>query len=130
MSYSENMYRCLSRKNYLVQKYNRAGIYSISIDDELVYIGKSYNMLKRIAEHMVGIKLQSEKKYSILAQNQRSGKAINFDVLYYAKQSNYCALEEELGSKEGEYIRRFMPRLNTQIPTEQNWRKFTTKSIN
>lgn len=130
MSYSENMYRCLSRKNYLVQKYNRAGIYSISIDDELVYIGKSYNMLKRIAEHMVGIKLQIEKKYSILAQNQSSGKAINFDVLYYAKQSNYRALEEELGSKEGEYIRRFMPRLNTQIPNEHNWRKFTTKSIN
>jgi hypothetical protein len=49
MSYSENMYKCLLKKAYLVNKYKRAGIYSISIDDELVYIGKSNNMLKRIA---------------------------------------------------------------------------------
>lgn len=71
MSYSENMYHYLKKKRGLCKKYECAGIYSISLDDELVYIGKSHNMLKRIAQHMVGIKLQSEKKYIIMAEKQR-----------------------------------------------------------
>jgi len=70
-------------------------------------------MLKRIAYHMVGIKTEREKKYAILAANKRAGKAINFDVMYYAKQKGYTAIEEEIGSKEGELIRYFMPMLNT-----------------
>lgn len=49
MSYQENMYKCLKKKPFLYNKYEHAGIYSISIDDKLVYIGKSNNMLKRIA---------------------------------------------------------------------------------
>ena len=36
-------------------------------------------------------------------------------------------MQEEIGAKEGESIRRFMPRLNTQIPNEKNWRKFIQK---
>ena len=48
MSYQDNMYKCLKRKGLDV-KYEHAGIYSISIDDKIVYIGKSNNMLKRIA---------------------------------------------------------------------------------
>ena len=38
-------------------------------------------------------------------------------------------MQEEIGAKEGELIRRFMPRLNTQIPNEKNWRKFIQKKI-
>ena len=129
MSYADNMYHCLQKKQYLRNKYECAGIYSISLDDELVYIGKSHNMLKRIAQHMVGIKLQTEKKYAILAENQRAGRAINFDVMYYAKQKDYYRIQEEIGAKEGELIRRFMPRLNSQIPNEANWRKFEQKKI-
>ena len=49
MSYSENMYRLLRKQRGLCKKYEHAGIYSISIDDKLVYIGKSHNMLKRLA---------------------------------------------------------------------------------
>lgn len=37
------------------RKYYKPGIYSISIEDKLVYIGKSSNMLKRIASHMACI---------------------------------------------------------------------------
>lgn len=129
MSYAENMYHCLQKKQYLYNKYECAGIYSISIDDELVYIGKSHNMLKRIAQHMVGIKLQTEKKYVILAENQRAGRTIKFDVMYYAKEKDFYKMQEEIGAKEGELIRRFMPRLNTQIPNEKNWRKFIQKKI-
>ena len=49
MSYQENMYNYLKRKRGLCKKYEHAGIYSISIGDQLVYIGKSHNMLRRIA---------------------------------------------------------------------------------
>ena len=48
MSYEDNMYNFLKRKGY-DKKYEHAGIYSISIDDKLVYIGKSHNMLRRVA---------------------------------------------------------------------------------
>jgi len=32
------------------------------------------------------------------------------------------AIEEEIGEKEGEFIRRHLPPLNYQIPKAENWR--------
>jgi hypothetical protein len=49
MPYRINTYHYLRKNKELLDKYENAGIYSISIDDKLVYIGKSHNMLKRIA---------------------------------------------------------------------------------
>ena len=49
--------------------------------------------------------------------------------MYYAKEKDFYKMQEEIGAKEGELIRRFMPRLNTQIPNEKNWRKFIQKKI-
>ena len=129
MSYSENMYHYLRKKRGLCKKYEHAGIYSISIDDELVYIGKSHNMLKRVAQHMVGIKLQTEKKYIIMAEKQRRGCSINFDVMYYAKSDDYDSIDEEIGMREGELIRKYLPALNSQIPDKDNWRKYTYREI-
>jgi hypothetical protein len=54
---------------------------------------------------MVGIKLETEKKYSILAEKKRHGCSINFDVMYYAKSTDYDSIDEEIGEKEGELIR-------------------------
>ena len=71
----------------------------------------------------------SEKKYCILAENQRRGRNVVFDVMYYAKSKKYKDIEEEIGYKEGELIRKFMPILNTQIPKEENWRKFSCREI-
>ena len=78
---------------------------------------------------MVGINTMSEKKYCILADSKNKGHTIEFDVLYYAKSKKYKDLEEELGQKEGELIRQYMPMLNTQIPREDNWRLFTCRPI-
>ena len=47
-TYEENAYNWLKRKG-LAGKYEHAGIYCIKIDDKIVYIGKSGNMLRRIA---------------------------------------------------------------------------------
>lgn len=127
-NYVENM--CIwMRKNGLADKYNHAGIYCIKLDDQIVYIGKSENMLRRVAFHYVGIKKGSEKKYRILGEAQRKGHAISFDVLYYAKQKHYKDIEEEIGSKEGEYIRQYKPVLNTQIPKAENWRRWELNEV-
>ncbi len=64
-----------------------------------------------------------------MAEAQRKGHAINFDVLYYAKENDRDAIIEEIGMKEGEYIRKYFPVLNTQIPKEDDWRKFDTKQL-
>ena len=46
--YEDNMAAMLRRKGY-APKYDHAGIYCIYLDDTLVYIGKSINMLERVA---------------------------------------------------------------------------------
>ena len=73
--------------------------------DPIVYIGKSKNMLYRLAEHKAGITYKKEHKYEIMREARLHGYNIKFDVLYYAKSKQLAALTEELGSKEGEYIR-------------------------
>lgn len=127
-TYAENMYNWLKRRGF-ASKYEFAGIYCIKVDETIVYIGKSSNMLRRIAQHYVGVKLQTEKKYEILAEARRRGYDLEFDVLYYAKNTRYADMIEEIGIKEGEYIRKYAPILNTQIPKEEDWHKFDSKRL-
>ena len=126
--YEENAYNWLKR-NGLADKYEHAGIYCIKIDETVVYIGKSYNMLKRVAQHYAAIQKPIEKKYRILAEAHRKRHAINFDVLYYAKAQDYSSIMAEIGEKEGEYIRQYKPILNTQIPKEDDWRKWDINKV-
>ena len=86
-------------------------------------------MLKRVAQHYAAIQGQTEKKYRIFAEAQRKGHTINFDVLYNAKERYYSAVTEEIGQKEGKYIRQYRPVLNTQIPREDDWRKFDVCAV-
>ena len=111
-TYTDNVYNWLKRKG-LADKYEHPGIYCIKINGKIVYVGKSRNMLQRIAEHYVGIKTGKEKKYRIMAEAQRKGHSIDFDVLYYATAQTPSAIIEEIGDKEGEYIRQYQPVLNT-----------------
>ena len=122
-NYVDNMTNYLKRKG-LADKYEKAGIYCIKIDNDIVYVGKSHNMLKRVAQHYVGIQKQSALKYRIIAEAKRKGHKIGFDVLYYATQSGYNAVKDEIGIKEGEYIREYKPVLNTQIPKETDYHLF------
>ena len=86
-------------------------------------------MLKRIAQHYAGIQKETEKKYRILAEARRRGHNINFDVLYYAKSRRYAEKLAEIGKIEGEYIRKYNPILNTQIPKEEDWSHFEVREI-
>lgn len=128
--YEEHMYNWLKRRGYSA-KYEHAGIYCIKVDEKIMYIGKSKNMLKRVAQHYVAIRQadKSETKYFVLAEAKRRGHSINFDVLYDATATDYFAVGEEIGYKEGELIRQYMPELNTQIPKEKDWRKYEVRHI-
>lgn len=86
-------------------------------------------MMRRVAEHYVGIQKETEKKYRILSEARRKGHPITFDVLYDAKGKRYAAIEEEIGRKEGELIRQYLPVLNTQIPKEENWHKWDVNAV-
>ena len=50
-------------------------------------------------------------------------------VMYYAQEEGVQSIREEIGSKEGEYIRQFRPVLNTQIPKEEDWHKWDTNTV-
>ena len=109
------------------EKYNRAGVYSISIGNELVYIGKSENMLKRLTEHVMEIEreIPKEHKYKVLKEARENHLPIKFDVLYCADNSDHYKIIEEIGEKEGELIRENLPPLNYQIPKAENYKSFT-----
>jgi predicted RNA methylase len=66
----------------------------------------------------------TEKKYRIIREAQRNGHPITFDVLYYAKSKKNRDIVNEIGEKEGEFIRKYRPILNTQIPKEEDWHKW------
>ena len=117
------------RRQGLAEKYEHAGVYCIKIDEQIVYIGKSLNMMERIAAHYVGIKRGSELKYRILQELQRKGKTVKFDVLYNAESEKYYNAVNEIGEKEGELIREHLPLLNTQIPKKENWHKWDIKPL-
>lgn len=127
-TYEDNAYNWLKRKG-LAAKYEHAGIYCIKIDGKIVYIGKSGNMLRRIAQHYAGIKQGTEKKYRIISEAERKGHPISFDVLYYAKSKGRVSQFAEIGEKEGEYIREYKPILNTQIPKAENWESWDINEV-
>lgn len=108
------------------KKFQCAGIYLISVNGIIVYIGKSKNILYRMAEHWVATSKPKNNKYKVLAEARKRNMKVRFDVLYRAKSQTKEEIENEIGEKEGYYIRKYMPPLNNQIPQEDDWRRFST----
>lgn len=123
LTFEQRMYQSLKCKG-LAPQFECVGIYAILLDGKIVYIGKSVNILMRMAQHYAQLAQGREHKYRILAEATRSGHKMCFTVLYRAKQTDYDAITEEIGNMEGRYIRLHRPPLNQQIPKEENWRQF------
>lgn len=114
----------------LGQKYNHPGVYSISIAGKLVYIGKSTNMLERIANHLAHIEFpQKTHKYQILAEARQRGYDVQFDVIYYSQKKSLKDIELDIGEEEGRLIRKYRPALNYQIPKEEDYTKYTVNRM-
>lgn len=105
-------------------KYNRQGIYCIKVQDKLVYIGKSANMLWRVASHILAIdgigKDSAGNKYKILRTAKTRGLQISFDVLEYIDGTN-----SDLDAAEAKWINQELPVLNTQIPHPRFYKQYT-----
>lgn len=88
------------------------GIYAITIDNKVAYIGQSKNMWERCSQHIYNIEnamLNQEKKYLLLLAAKLGGHKI--DCISIAN----CTLE---GLIKGEtyYIDRVKPPLNIKMP--------------
>ena len=125
-NYTENIYNKYLNQEWS-KKFQCSGVYSISINNKIVYVGKSMNILHRIAEHWASMTNPKENKYKVLAEAKRRKMIVSFDVLYSAKSNIKTDIEEEIGEREGYYIRKLMPSLNYQIPKEDDWHTFTTQ---
>ena len=94
----------LQKKPYMVNKYQKPGIYTISLlleDREiLVYIGKSTDMLKRISSHMANIDFDKSNKYRVLRQVRNRGITIQFDTTYYSSAIGEQNIKENIGLEE------------------------------
>lgn len=122
----DNVYLELKGKPEIVSKYFHAGVYSITIAGRLVYIGKSRDMLYRLAQHIFYTNnpyCSKSHKYKILHLAQFMGYDIQFNTLYIASTSGN--VDDEIGNKEGELIRQYLPPLNYQIPKEEDYHSFT-----
>ena len=107
------------------KKFQCSGVYSITVNNKIVYVGKSTNILYRMAEHWCSMGNPKENKYKVLAEAKRRNYNVKFNVLYSAKSKNKSEIEEEIGEREGYFIRLFQPPLNYLIPKEENWRGHT-----
>ena len=117
----------LKKNQETVDKYEHPGIYSITIAGKLAYIGKSTDMLCRLAQHIYYTDHPNEAtahKYLIFSLAKLFGYDITFDVIYLATGTK-DQIDDEIGFKEGELIRQYYPPLNYQIPDEKDYRKFT-----
>ena len=122
-SYAQNLYTYFKKKGY-ADEFEHPGIYKISIDGIIVYVGKSDDMLWRLAQHYAEFRYPKSHKYKIFFEAKRKGHRVKFEVLYYAKSKWKKAITEEIGEAEGFFIRALQPPLNYQIPKESNWHKF------
>lgn len=120
----EEIYEELCKDKDLVERYQRAGLYSISIEDKLVYIGKSRNMLKRLSAHMANTEFDKAHKYQILRQARDRGLRIQFNPIYYSQAITEQMIDDDIGYKEAEEIRRHLPPLNYQLPLLDNYHRF------
>ncbi len=78
---SDRIYESLQRKG-LSPQFEKPGIYSITIDGILAYIGKSKNILERMAFHYANMQKPKGHKYKVLAEAAKTKHKIRFSVLY------------------------------------------------
>lgn len=98
--------------NHLLEKnvYNQAGIYAITIDNRIAYVGESKDLRRRCKEHLYNMEnasfLKKEPKYSLLLSAKLGGHKIDCMPI------KYCG-EDELREREKHYIEKFEPPLNS-----------------
>lgn len=94
----------------------QAGIYAITINDFIVYVGMSKNCYQRCCQHIYNMNnamLNNEKKYELLLSAKLGGYKVD------CIQLETCE-EYELRELEDRWIEQLMPPLNIQTPLGKN----------
>lgn len=89
-----------------------SGIYAITLEDFVVYVGQSKDMFQRCSQHIYNTEnamLNQEKKYLLLLSAKIGGHDIDYIPLEYCEES-------ELTSRENFYISSYNPPLNILTP--------------
>lgn len=125
----QELYEELHQDPYKREKYNKPGIYCIAINKKIVYIGKSTNMLNRLAAHILEIQSgfwSKSNKYRVLYEAYtREDCQIDFGCLYEATSKEEDKVLKEIGIAEAIYINETKPALNYQIPSMDNYKRYT-----
>lgn len=92
----------------------KSGIYALVVSDEVVYVGKSKNILQRWISHEYNTfcsysKDYNSKKYKELRKAYAEGRSIEPRVL------EFCS-DEQLSARESYWVKYYMPKLNSQLP--------------
>ena len=121
------IYKKYQQDESIKNKYDKKqGIYSISVNNRIIYIGKSANILNRICYHIFYInnpELNKSNKYRVIANLLSQGVNIQFNLVQLVDNI------VDLDKIEGQYIRKYLPPLNYQIPREEDCRKYTVNRI-
>lgn len=94
----------------------RAGIYCITVDMKIVYVGKSKNVQQRCRSHIYNIQnamFNQEKKYLLLLSAFLGGHWVDCFPI------QYCDIDC-LSELEDRYIEEFNPKLNILTQTGKN----------
>lgn len=88
----------------------KSGIYSISIDGRVVYIGQSADLHSRAISHRYNILNSQELWYPLMKNFLERGHEISFNVIESVNPKN-------LKMKEKDYIFLYQPLFNQQLST-------------
>ena len=88
----------------------KSGIYSISIDGRVVYIGQSADLHSRAISHRYNILNSQELWYPLMKSFHERGHEISFSVIESVNPKN-------LKAKEKDYIFLYQPLFNQQLST-------------
>lgn len=119
-------------RNLLKQLYpdlwNRGGVYCIYVQDQPVYVGKSKELVFRLASHYFQIfhLPPTDHKYDVIQQAvKRWGKdCVSYEILSVSDD------KDKIGYTEAYYINQYNPPLNIQIPSLKNYMLYKSRSIN
>lgn len=91
-----------------------SGIYAITVDNYVMYVGQSKNLERRFSQHCAALESLNENKYRILREAEQLGHTIDFVCL-----DNQVSVSE-LEMREADFIKYYQPPLNSKI--HNTWR--------
>lgn len=112
----EQLQEFIAENNLLTNCHKQSGIYAITIDGYIVYVGQSKNVYDRCSQHIYNIEnamFNKEKKYLLLLAAKLGGHNVDCEYL------EYCDIDI-LTEKEDKYIEFCEPCLNILTPTGKN----------